>query len=153
MEYLPTNEEGLINGIFERINKNVAEGIRQELRHARFNGKFISTAEALAEWMPKQLPENFPRFEVQSRKQMKDVEFVSSLVLLIESGPSGLSQDDLDKALTIGMSNGIARPTSRKPFVKSLTESVESLSFLSTTLSSKHDCATRLTSTPYLVDC
>jgi hypothetical protein len=100
VEYLPTNEEGLINSIFERINKNVAKLTRQELRHARYNGKFISAAEQLTEWMSKVLPENFPRFESQSRKQMKDVEFVSNLLLLLEEGPAGYSQDDLDKAFS-----------------------------------------------------
>jgi hypothetical protein len=100
VEYLPTNEEGLINGIFERINKNTAKLTRQELRHARFSGLFITAAEQLAEWMTKNLPENFPRFESQSRKQMKDVELVASLLLLIEEGISGYSQDDLDKAFS-----------------------------------------------------
>jgi hypothetical protein len=100
VEYLPTNEEGLINGIFERINKNTAKLTRQELRHARFNGLFITAAEQLADWMVKQLPDNFPRFDSQSRKQMKDVELVASLLLFIEEGVSGYSQDDLDKAFS-----------------------------------------------------
>jgi hypothetical protein len=100
VEYLPTNEEGLINGIFERINKNTAKLTRQELRHARFNGLFITAAEQLAEWMLKKLPENFPRFDSQSRKQMKDIELVASLLLLIEEGVSGYSQDGLDKAFS-----------------------------------------------------
>jgi hypothetical protein len=56
--------------------------------------------------MTKQLPENFPRFDSQSRKQMKDVELVASLLLLIEEGVSGYSQDDLDKAFSIAMSFG-----------------------------------------------
>jgi hypothetical protein len=100
VEYLPTNEEALINGIFERINKNTAKLTRQELRHARYSGLFLTAAEQLAEWMTKQLPENFPRFDSQSRKQMKDVELVASLLLLIEEGVSGYSQDDLDKAFS-----------------------------------------------------
>ncbi|MGA8431311.1 MAG: DUF262 domain-containing protein [Candidatus Sulfotelmatobacter sp.] len=100
VEYLPTNEEGLINGIFERINRNTAKLTRQELRHARFSGLFITAAEQLAEWMTKQLPDNVPRFESQSRKQMKDVELVAGLLLLIEEGISGYSQDDLDKAFS-----------------------------------------------------
>jgi hypothetical protein len=100
VEYLPTNEEGLINGIFERINKNTAKLTRQELRHARFSGLFITASEQLAEWMTKSLPENFPRFDSQSRKQMKDVELVAGLLLLIEEGVSGYSQDDLDKAFS-----------------------------------------------------
>jgi Protein of unknown function DUF262 len=100
VEYLPTNEEGLINGIFERINRNTAKLTRQELRHARFSGLFITAAEQLAEWMTKQLPDNFPRFESQSRKQMKDVELVAGLLLLIEDGIGGYSQDDLDRAFS-----------------------------------------------------
>jgi hypothetical protein len=100
VEYLPTNEEALINGIFERINKNTAKLTRQELRHARFSGLFITSAEQLADWMLKKLPENFPRFDSQSRKQMKDVELVASLLLLLEEGVSGYSQDDLDKAFS-----------------------------------------------------
>lgn len=100
VEYLPTNEEGLINSIFERINKNVAKLTRQELRHARYSGKFISAAEQLTDWMSKLLPENFPRFESQSRKQMKDVELTANLLLLQEEGPAGYSQDDLDKAFS-----------------------------------------------------
>ena len=100
VEYLPTNEEGLINSIFERINKNVAKLTRQELRHARYGGKFITAAEQLTDWMLKALPENFPRFESQSRKQMKDVELTANLLLLEEDGPAGYSQDDLDKAFS-----------------------------------------------------
>jgi len=100
VEYLPTNEEGLINGIFERINKNTSKLTRQELRHARFSGLFIAAAELLSEWMTKSLPENFPRFDLQSRKQMKDVELVAGLLLLIEEGVGGYSQDDLDKAFS-----------------------------------------------------
>jgi hypothetical protein len=100
VEYLPTNEEALINGIFERINKNTAKLTRQELRHARYSGLFLTAAEQLAEWMTKQLPDNFPRFDSQSRKQMKDVELVASLLLFVEEGVSGYSQDDLDKAFS-----------------------------------------------------
>ena len=80
-EYLPTNDETIINSIFERINKNTAKLTRQELRHARFSGAFISVAEEMAERMVKILPESFPRIESQSRKQMKDVELVANLLL------------------------------------------------------------------------
>jgi len=83
IEYLPTNEETIINGIFQRINKNTARLTRQELRHARFGGQFITAAEELAEQMFKLFPENFPRLEAQSRKQMKDVELVANLLLAV----------------------------------------------------------------------
>jgi len=36
---------------FDRINRNVKKLTPQELRHARFNGLFINTAEDLTEWM------------------------------------------------------------------------------------------------------
>jgi len=100
IEYLPTNEETIINGIFQRINKNTARLTRQELRHARFGGQFITTAEELAEQLFKSLPEGFPRLEAQSRKQMKDVEFVANLLLSLEDGIRGYSQDELDAAFS-----------------------------------------------------
>src|SRR5262249_18514188 len=45
VEYLPTNDEQIINGIFDRLNRNVVRLTPQELRHARFDGRFISQAE------------------------------------------------------------------------------------------------------------
>jgi hypothetical protein len=111
VEYLPTNEEGLINEIFQRINKNTAKLTPQELRHARFNGLFITAAEDLAEQIKSIFPENFPRIESQSRKQMKDVELVANLLLLLEAMIAGeakeelgqvrgYSQDELDEAFS-----------------------------------------------------
>jgi hypothetical protein len=72
----------------------------QELRHARLDGEFISAAESLTQWMLEVLPSNLPRIAQQSRKQMKDVEFVALTLLLIDEGPRGYSQDDVDKAFT-----------------------------------------------------
>jgi hypothetical protein len=95
VEYLPTNEEGLINEIFQRINKNTAKLTAQELRHARFNGPFITAAEDLATAMGAVFPENFPRIESQSRKQMKDVELVANLLLLLEGAITGAAKEDL----------------------------------------------------------
>ena len=59
IEYLPTNEETIINSIFQRINKNTARLTRQELRHARYGGLFISAAEELSEQLFDKLPEGF----------------------------------------------------------------------------------------------
>lgn len=98
VEYVPSDDEEAIKGIFDRINRNTAKLTPQELRHARYSGEFISTAEALAEWMDLTLGKNLPRIVQTSRKQMKDVEFVSYLLLLIEEGVKGYSQEDLDAA-------------------------------------------------------
>jgi hypothetical protein len=98
VEYVPSEDEATITGIFDRINRNTAKLTPQELRHARFSGEFISTAESLAEWMENSLGKNFPRIVSSSRKQMKDVELVSLILLLTEEGVKSYSQDDLDKA-------------------------------------------------------
>ncbi len=100
VEYVPTDDEEIINGIFDRINRNVAKLTQQELRHARLDGEFISAAEDQAQWMAEILPANVPRFATQSKKQMKDVEFVAILLLLIEEGPKGYSQELLDEAFS-----------------------------------------------------
>lgn len=99
VEYLPTNDEGVINNIFDRINRNVAKLTAQELRHAQFDGLFITAAEALAAWMSTVLPPQFPRITETSRKQMKDVEFVASLMLLLdEERPRSYSVAEMDAA-------------------------------------------------------
>lgn len=100
VEYLPTDDESIINNVFDRINKNVAKLTPQELRHARFDGKFITAAESLSDWMITQLPQNMPRITVASRSQMKDVELTAQLLLLIEEGAKGYSQLELDKAFS-----------------------------------------------------
>ena len=100
VEYVSSSDQELINGIFDRINRNVMKLTAQELRHAKLDGLFITTAENLAGWVSETLPRNFPRFAQQSRQQMKDVEFVGLLLLLLEEGTKGYSQDTLDQAFT-----------------------------------------------------
>lgn len=101
VEYLQTSDENVINNIFDRINRNVAKLTAQELRHARFNGEFINTAEELAEWMQQHLPQGIPNFAPRSKMQMKDVEFTATLLLLLEEGPKSYSQIALDEAFSL----------------------------------------------------
>ncbi len=98
VEYVQSDDEGIINNIFDRINRNVSKLTPQELRHAKFSGVFITTVEDLTDWMIAVLPENFPSIPAKSRKQMKDVEFVTLLLLFLEEGVKSYRQDDLDKA-------------------------------------------------------
>ncbi|MGC1274556.1 MAG: DUF262 domain-containing protein [Planctomycetaceae bacterium] len=119
VEYLPTNNETVINDIFDRLNRNTAKLTAQELRHAKYNGDFITAAERLANWTwgfgtpaedntddgsstPKvpRLPADMPRMGTQSRRQMKDVEIVSTLLLYLEEGVRGYSSKDVDKAFS-----------------------------------------------------
>ena len=100
VEYVPSHDEGIINDIFNRLNRNVSKLTPQELRHARFSGAFITTVEDLTDWMASILPPNFPSIPARDRKQMKDVEFVTLLLLFLEEGVKSYRQDDLDKAFT-----------------------------------------------------
>jgi hypothetical protein len=120
VEYLPTNEEAIVNGIFERINKNTAKLTRQELRHARLSGLFVTFAEEMADLMAKTLPEGFPRFESQSRKQMKDVELVANVLLYLEDGVRGYSQDELDQAFSDRDSSWDSMAVARKRFMETI---------------------------------
>ncbi|MBW4053503.1 MAG: DUF262 domain-containing protein [Proteobacteria bacterium] len=100
LEYVPAEDPNVITAIFDRINRNVAKLSAQELRHARLDGLFITTSEQLTAWISDALPRGFPRFAEQSRKQMKDTEFTALLLLLLELGPRGFSQDNLDEEFT-----------------------------------------------------
>jgi hypothetical protein len=98
VEFIPTTDQGFLNDIFDRLNRNVARLTRQELRRARFSGEFAGVAEELSDYMLETLPQGFPRIAASSRRQMKDVELVAQLLLLVEEGPSSFSQDQLDDA-------------------------------------------------------
>ncbi|MBC7103410.1 MAG: DUF262 domain-containing protein [Parvibaculum sp.] len=98
VEFVPQEDERLITEIFDRINRNVARLTRQELRHAKYDGEFIQEVEAAAEKMGDILPSNFPVMASQSRRQMKDLEMVGNLLLLMEQGSRSYSQDQLDEA-------------------------------------------------------
>jgi hypothetical protein len=100
VEYLPTNNEEVIDAIFERLNRNIAKLTAQELRHARFGGRFITAAENLQEWMTLKLGEKMPRIAESSRRQMKDVEVVAILLLFLETGVKGYSTIALDQAFS-----------------------------------------------------
>ena len=98
VEYIPTTDQVMIDGIFDRLNRNTAKLTRQELRHAKYDGNFIQACENLSEWLQGVLPNNFPRIAQHSKRQMKDVEFIASLLLLLENGTRSYSQNDLDTA-------------------------------------------------------
>jgi hypothetical protein len=117
VDFLPTNDEAVVNDIFDRLNRNVARLQPQELRHAKHCGVFISRAEILSLWtwggqaeeadeesngvgedVAPQLPDKFPRVSLQARRTMKDVEIVASLFLLLEEGVKTYSMQGMDEA-------------------------------------------------------
>lgn len=97
IEYVPSANVAIIDQIFDRINRNVAKLTAQELRHAKYDGVFIRACEELAAEMDDRLGD-LPHLAASSRRQMKDVEVVASLLLLVESGPRGYSTDEMDFA-------------------------------------------------------
>jgi hypothetical protein len=83
VEVLDTNNPTEINDSFDRMNRNVMKLNAQELRHAKYSGKFINFCEI---WTA------HPWFQtsdvcIQRRaNRMADVEFVSELIVLTEKG-------------------------------------------------------------------
>jgi hypothetical protein len=120
VEFVPQEDERLINEIFDRINRNVARLTRQELRHAKYGGEFIQEVETAAERMGDILPTNFPVLAAQSRRQMKDLEMVGNLLLLFEEGPRSYSQDQLDAAYSNREENWNERELVAKQFTGAL---------------------------------
>ena len=120
VEFVPQEDERLINEIFDRINRNVARLTRQELRHAKYDGEFIQEVETAAERMNDILPPNFPVLATQSKRQMKDLEMVGNLLLLFEEGPRSYSQDQLDAAYSNRDENWAEREIVAKEFTTAI---------------------------------
>lgn len=82
------------NTVFDRLNRNAKTLSHQELRHARFDGWLINRAEQEAEhpfWKEIKIS------STSKARRMKDVEFISILILVILEGEIvGFPQSDLD---------------------------------------------------------
>ena len=83
------------NDVFYRLNKNAKTLSRQELRHAQFDGWFINRAEQEVE---KDKFWQILKISTPSKaRRMKDVEFISILLLVILEGKIvGFPQSNLD---------------------------------------------------------
>jgi len=86
----------VINEIFDRVNRNSRNLERQELRHAKYNGWFITESENEADE-----DEFWEKIKITSRskaKRMKNVQLVSELLLTVIDGKIvGFDQDYLDE--------------------------------------------------------
>ena len=95
VEMIDVLDGTVVNTVFERLNRNVRKLTRQELRHAKFDGWFISQAEKEAsdrkEWR------NLGIVTTSRAKRMLDVQFISELMLVIlERKLFGFKQDAID---------------------------------------------------------
>lgn len=94
VEYIESNDKQHINEVFDRLNRTSRKLERQELRHAKYDGWFISTAEAEAE---KEEWEQLGIVTKARMRRMKDVQCISELLMvLLKNEISGYSQDALD---------------------------------------------------------
>ncbi|HTT77691.1 MAG TPA: DUF262 domain-containing protein [Candidatus Binataceae bacterium] len=94
VEMLPDVSDAAVRNIFDRINRNARKLMPQEMRHAKYEGWFIATAEAEAE---KREWKEFGISTAARIKRMADVQFISELLLLlIHKKIEGFDQDLLD---------------------------------------------------------
>lgn len=94
IEFIGTDDSIVINEVFDRLNRTSRKLERQELRHAKYDGWFIKTAEAEAE------KEEWERLGVVTKarmRRMKDVQSISELIIvLLKHRIPGYDQDTLD---------------------------------------------------------
>ncbi len=95
VEFADLMDSQLINEVFDRLNRNAKNLNQQELRHAKFDGWFITETAKEAEnmfWEKVRIST-----EAKSRR-MKDVQFISELLMVIlEKQIVGFSQDHIDE--------------------------------------------------------
>lgn len=95
VEMLPDVGEPAIHSIFERINRNSRKLTRQEMRHAKYEGWFITfvqdQAENVEEW------KEFGIVTTARSKRMVDIQFISELcAVVLKEKILGFNQDALD---------------------------------------------------------
>lgn len=94
VEMIDVVEGGLINEVFDRLNRNARKLTNQELRHAKYDGWFINEVEAEAN------REDWREFGIVTTarvKRMADVQFISELMLVVlENSILGFNQEALD---------------------------------------------------------
>lgn len=95
VEFIDTVEGIIVNDVFDRLNRNSRKLERQELRHAKYDGWFITTAEAESE---KEEWKELAVVTATRARRMNDVQFISELLLiLLQKQIDGFDQDYIDK--------------------------------------------------------
>jgi hypothetical protein len=99
VDFLEEVNGGSIDQVFDRVNRNSRNLQQQELRHARYNGWFITEAETFSEdkfW-----------YEIRvntkaKEKRMKSTQLISELIaVVIEEKYVGFSQDYIDEVYAL----------------------------------------------------
>jgi len=86
-------DSGLVNNVFDRLNRNSRKLVEQELRHAKFDGWFINFVESQTDepaW------ETLGIVTTARAKRMRDVQFISELLIVIfENKVVGFNQEQI----------------------------------------------------------
>jgi hypothetical protein len=94
IEFIDTDNNHVINEVFDRLNRTSRKLERQELRHARYDGWFIRMTEAEAQ------EDEWERLGVVTKarmRRMKDVQSISELlIVLLKNRIMGYDQETLD---------------------------------------------------------
>lgn len=95
IEYIKITDDALsINDVFDRLNRNARTLTDQELRHAKYDGWFISFIENESDH------EDWKKIKfitTARKKRMKDVQFLAELLIVILSNKiTGFDQDTID---------------------------------------------------------
>lgn len=94
VEMLPNVSDPMIRSIFDRINRNSKRLTRQEMRHAKYDGWLIKTAESEArekDWT------TLGVVTAARTKRMQDVQFISELLaVMLTEKIMGFDQNHLD---------------------------------------------------------
>ena len=95
VEFIRLVEGTVVNQVFDRLNRNARRLEAQELRHARFDGWFVTFVETEVEaafW------QDLGVSTKARAKRMKDVQFVSELLMIILTGRiHGFDHENLDE--------------------------------------------------------
>ncbi|MEW6002016.1 MAG: DUF262 domain-containing protein [Nitrospirota bacterium] len=94
VEFIDSIDGNYVNEVFDRLNRNSRKLERQELRHAKYDGWFVTVAETESE------NDEWERFGVVTKarmKRMKDIQFISELLAVaLKNRIDGFDQDKID---------------------------------------------------------
>jgi hypothetical protein len=96
VEFINVNgDTGFVNEVFDRLNRNSRKLVEQELRHAKYDGWFISFVEGEStglDW------KDLGIVTTSRARRMKDVQFLSELLIVqLKQSVSGFDQGDIDE--------------------------------------------------------
>lgn len=95
VEFTSVVDPSVVTEIFDRFNRNSRKLTEQELRHAKFDGWFISFVEGEAEssdW------EELGIVTTARAKRMRDIQFLSELLIVIlKEDVGGFDQDEISQ--------------------------------------------------------